>query len=278
MKMMRVDSMGKLINKWSRGEDWGIHLFITKDSNILLPAHVTNRLNEYSPDGQQIRSIKLSSELRYPTHALKIADDKFIVSFANCCMAFDDDDHTSITSECNSEEDSESSDNDRKNLEEEDEEEQKEEEEETEEEEQEEEEEVENEEEEQEEEEEEENEEEGHEEEEEMAEHRVCIIDGNGDVLKSFGHAKGSGCSQLDSPIYMTIDKEAQVIVADSGNSRVLLLGPDLEFRRELITAKQGFRHPRQVQLDSTGRLFVASSARKGRKRIRGSALFFRLK
>ena len=111
-----------------------------------------------------------------------------------------------------------------------------------------------------------------------MAEHRVCIIDGNRDVLKSFGHAKGYGRSRLNSPVHLTIDKESQVIVADRRNRRVLLLSPDLEFRRELITEKQGFLYPSQVEIYSTGRLFVAAYARKGNKRIGGSVLFFLLK
>lgn len=93
--------------------------------------------------------------------------------------------------------------------------------------------------------------------------HRVCIVDEDGNVRRSFGGQKGSAIGQLNPPIYLAVDRKSGfVMVTDLWNHRVLLLDSNLEFKREILTKrKHGIRLPFRISLDdSNGRLFVADN------------------
>ena len=57
-------------------------LSVTDESNIILTVYEKNKLNEYSPDGQLIREINLSSDagICHPRHAIKLSNGHFVVS------------------------------------------------------------------------------------------------------------------------------------------------------------------------------------------------------
>ena len=78
---MRIDPNGKLIKNWSTGDDYG-RLSVTDESNVILTVFVKHKLNEYSPDGQLLREINLSSDagIRDPWHAIKLTNGNFVVS------------------------------------------------------------------------------------------------------------------------------------------------------------------------------------------------------
>ena len=89
--------------------------------------------------------------------------------------------------------------------------------------------------------------------------HRVCLIDSNGHVVKSYGGPKGSGTQQMNVPVHLAVDRNGFVFVADANNYRVLLLSPALTFVRKVLSREQlGWRSCR-VRLDSDiRRLYVA--------------------
>ena len=60
----------------------GWRLSVTDESNVILTVFNKNKLNEYSPDGQLIREINLSSDagIRHPWHAIKLTNGHFVVS------------------------------------------------------------------------------------------------------------------------------------------------------------------------------------------------------
>jgi len=58
--------------------------------------------------------------------------------------------------------------------------------------------------------------------------HRVCLLDPNGQVVKSFGGPSGSGSEQMCGPMHMAVDDNDRISVCDSVNRRVLLLSPEL--------------------------------------------------
>ena len=61
--------------------------------------------------------------------------------------------------------------------------------------------------------------------------HRVCIIDDDGQITRSYGSQPGSGVGCLDFPHHVAVDKDSQFIfVADCGNDRIVVLSPTLEF------------------------------------------------
>jgi len=80
--------------------------------------------------------------------------------------------------------------------------------------------------------------------------HRVCLIDSNGHVVKSYGGPKGSGTQQVDVPVHLAVDRNGFVFVADLNNDRVLLLSPALTFVREVLSREQLKWSPLRMWLD----------------------------
>jgi len=89
--------------------------------------------------------------------------------------------------------------------------------------------------------------------------HRVCSVDDDGKVTRSYGNQRGSDVGQLNGPRHLAVDKDSQFIfVADEYNNRVVLLSPTLEFVRYVI---EKLSRPCRLYLDqSTQRLFVGQS------------------
>lgn len=111
---------------------------------------------------------------------------------------------------------------------------------------------------------------------------RLCLMDTTACVLTSFGGKKGSDREHLHSPICMAVDKAGSIFLADSGNSRVLLLSRHLKFVRILLSKeKHGLREPYSIHLDeANGRLFlVDNNFRESEKRLSdGRVLVFFIK
>jgi len=86
--------------------------------------------------------------------------------------------------------------------------------------------------------------------------HRVCMVDVEGRVTRSYGGQWGSGVGQLAVPRHLAVDEDSQFIfVADGFNHRVVLLSPTLEFVREF---RKGVSLPRRLYFhQTTRRLFV---------------------
>jgi len=57
---------------------------------------------------------------------------------------------------------------------------------------------------------------------------RVCIVDTNGRVVKSYGGPQGSGVEQMHGPSCLAVDSHKCVFIADYFNNRVELLSPTL--------------------------------------------------
>jgi len=87
--------------------------------------------------------------------------------------------------------------------------------------------------------------------------HRVCIVDDDGRVTRSYGGQRGSDVGQLNCPCHMAVDEDSQFIyVADCGNNRVVLLSSTLEFVRYV---SEELSWPRPLHLNhTTRRLYVA--------------------
>ena len=88
--------------------------------------------------------------------------------------------------------------------------------------------------------------------------HRVCIVDADGKMMKSFGGKPG----QMDHPVHLGVDGNGFVMVAARDSRRVLLLDSQLELKREILSKeKHELRRPMRILLDEpNGRLFVADS------------------
>lgn len=86
--------------------------------------------------------------------------------------------------------------------------------------------------------------------------HRVCIVDDDGRVTRSYGGECGSDVGQLSYPCHVAVDEDSQFIyVADCDNDRVVLLSPTLEFVRYV---SDGLSKPHRLHLHhTTRRLYV---------------------
>ena len=89
--------------------------------------------------------------------------------------------------------------------------------------------------------------------------HRVCIVDDDGRVTRSYGGQHGAGVGQLNLPRHLAVDEDSQfVFVADSDNDRVVVLSPTLEFVRYI---SEGLSRPFQLHFDNaTTRLYVSET------------------
>ena len=59
---------------------WGISLSTMPSSNILVTCSATSKLLEYTTAGVLVREIILRPGMKYPTHAIQLDHDKFLVS------------------------------------------------------------------------------------------------------------------------------------------------------------------------------------------------------
>jgi len=56
--------------------------------------------------------------------------------------------------------------------------------------------------------------------------HRVCLVDTSGRIIQCYGGALGSGVGQLWQPRQLAVDGLGNVLVADEGSGRVVVLSP----------------------------------------------------
>ena len=90
--------------------------------------------------------------------------------------------------------------------------------------------------------------------------HGIEIIDANGQTQKSHGWRKGSGTGQLRDPRDFVVDVFGNVLVADSGNGRIILLDSQLKLQRELVSTEHGLNHPFGIILDEWQLMYVADN------------------
>ena len=93
--------------------------------------------------------------------------------------------------------------------------------------------------------------------------HRVCIVDGDGNLTMAFGRESGSTFEQLNMPFYLAVGGDSGcVFVADSHNNRVLMLNTNLEFQKEIgSTTSHKFFGPRRIHLDEEKCLLVFATS-----------------
>ena len=89
--------------------------------------------------------------------------------------------------------------------------------------------------------------------------HRVCVIDQRGRLMQSFGGESESRIGQMRGPVYVAVDRNGFILIADCNNHRIIQLTPSLEFLRELIPEDVGLKEPRRMHLhEKTGRLYIS--------------------
>lgn len=94
--------------------------------------------------------------------------------------------------------------------------------------------------------------------------HGLFIVDALGTLQKVFGRNKGFEVERMHQPVYLVVDKEGFVLVADRKNSRVLLFDSNLEFQKEILFQENSdLRFPSSLYLDeSRSLLYVVDNDR----------------
>lgn len=91
--------------------------------------------------------------------------------------------------------------------------------------------------------------------------HRVCLLDESGQIVRSFAEGKGMVIEGMDVPSYIAADCKGSILVLDRNNRRVLLFSLSLGFKGELLSADEGLQDSHRMYFDSsTGQLFVADN------------------
>jgi len=88
--------------------------------------------------------------------------------------------------------------------------------------------------------------------------HRVCIVDGDGKVKRSYGSTRGAGERQLSWPTHLAVDRDGFVFVADRDNARIVVLSPTLEFA-SLVLPNELQRRTNHVYVDDDDKLYASS-------------------
>jgi len=88
----------------------------------------------------------------------------------------------------------------------------------------------------------------------------VSVVGADGQVVRSYGQSQTSDVGQMDSPTSLAVTKNDDILVADEGNDRILLINSSLGSIQELaLSVDGGIYEPRGLCLDeSRGRLYVS--------------------
>ena len=94
------------------------------------------------------------------------------------------------------------------------------------------------------------------------ANHRVLILDGQGNLLKTLGTGtRAAGSEGFNVPGALTVDAQGNFYVVDTLNGRVVKLSPDGAFIRDyghLGGTAGTLSRPKGVAVDASGRVFVS--------------------
>ena len=86
---------------------------------------------------------------------------------------------------------------------------------------------------------------------------RICSVDRSGRVTRSYGGPRGSAEGQLSNTQRLAVDMDKNIVVADVGNNRILMLSRDLTCVRELVSRRDVIVSPWELCV-SGRRLYVA--------------------
>ncbi len=87
--------------------------------------------------------------------------------------------------------------------------------------------------------------------------HRIAVMDlSTGQVVRTIGRGKGTALDQFDNPHGVALDGHGNLLVADSGNNRVVVWNTS-DNTPAPVTSFQAKSHPYSLFVDSKGNVIV---------------------
>ena len=88
---------------------------------------------------------------------------------------------------------------------------------------------------------------------------RVCLVGGDGAVVRSYGGQAGSQLTQMNKPRGLAVDREGRILVAEETNSRLLVINQSLSSAHEMsVCVDGGLKGPYSLWYDqSRRRLYI---------------------
>jgi len=97
----------------------------------------------------------------------------------------------------------------------------------------------------------------------------VCLVGVDGTVVRSYGGQKRSQLTQMNEPRGLAVDREGRVLVADSGNNRLLVIDQSLSSAHEMsISVDGGLKDPWSLWYDQSRRRLYIGEREGGRGRV----------
>ena len=84
--------------------------------------------------------------------------------------------------------------------------------------------------------------------------HRVCVVDDQGDILRSYGSARGKKSGHMNRPCHLTIFDRDHVMIVDRGNNKVQLLSSKLTHYSDILIDGNKLKDPCVAHLDKEAR------------------------
>jgi len=88
--------------------------------------------------------------------------------------------------------------------------------------------------------------------------HRICVVDADGQIMRTYGGFPGSCVGQLNLPLNLALDQCGNIFVADRKNNRVQLLSAMLDYLEDVNLNAFNLNTPRRIHFDLlTSRLYI---------------------
>jgi len=98
--------------------------------------------------------------------------------------------------------------------------------------------------------------------------HRVCIVDTQGHIVRSYGRERGSAVGQLNYPCCLAVDTSDHVFVVDYINNKVRLFSPSLTHLGDVTLTGYQLSRPYRLHYDQHNERLYISEGTAGEGRL----------
>jgi len=91
--------------------------------------------------------------------------------------------------------------------------------------------------------------------------HRVCIVDLDGQIMRSYGSAGGSTNGRLNWPCWVIVNKNDDILIADTKNNRIQIISTSLNYIGDVTVPGYRLFEPYRLHIDELkSRLYISEN------------------